>query len=126
MQSIVVKVTDTKVKKNVLVHKLTIDQSGFIYISENRIKFSPNILDLQVNEDTLRVQLNGDEVIIQSVPYYTNYLYKRVIHELPLLFKSFNNEYEEIDIRDQIYLDSSLYVVKFVNFNGTFRLNNVS
>lgn len=126
MKSVTIKVIDNKDPKQPVVHKLTIDQSGFLYISQNIVKFSANILDLEANEDTIRIHLKEEEIVIQSVPYYLNYLYKRVIHELPLLFKTFHSQYEEIDIRDQIIVRSSLYIVKFTNFGGTFRLNNVS
>lgn len=126
MKNVIVNVKDNRDPQQPLVHKLRIDRSGFIYLSHERVRFSANILDLEASEDTLRVYMREDGMVVQSMPYYLNFLYQRVLHELPLLFKSFSAHYEEIDIRDQIYYEGSLYVVKFTNFNGSFRLNNVS
>lgn len=125
MKRVLVKVTDNKDPKRPKVHKLYIDESGFIYVSHERVMFSTNILDLKVNEDTLKVYMSEKDMVIQSVPYYMNYLYQRVLNQLPLLFKPFHNAYEEIDIRDQMSFKDKLYIVKFTNFNGIFRLNNV-
>ena len=126
MKTVVVRVIDRRDPSVPVVHKVQVDQSGFIYISHDRVRFSPNILDLQASEDTLKIQLDGEGVFLQSVPYYTNFLYSRVLHELPLLFKRFDRAHEPVDIRDQFIINNNLYIVKFTNFNGTFKLNNVS
>lgn len=125
MKELDIRIINCTNKKQPLKSSLSINESGFLCFSENSSKFAANALELGNTEDKIRIQLKHTLVAIQTMHQSPSYLYDNVLKELPMLFQTFNERFENIETRDQLIIKNNLYVVKFTGIKGAYRLNQV-
>lgn len=106
--------------------KISVPESGFICLSNEGHKFSTNALDLNTKDNKIRIQPKQTLVALQTLCHNSNCLYSKVLKDIPMLFRTFNGDFEPISTKDQMIINNSLFIVKFTSINGSFKLNHVS
>ena len=119
------KITDCKNVTHPINYRLSTSESGFICFDKDIVKFSQNALELCNGDNKIRLQLKHTLLGVQTLCQKSSYLYSKVLNECPLLFRTFDKSFEAVDTRDQFIIKDSLFVVKFTNINGKYRLNQL-